>query len=467
MNTAVIQIALMGWVPIVCVMFALMPARRAMLASFLIAWLFLPVASIPISGLPDITKMNMTCLGILLGVLIFDTNTLLQYKPRWIDLPILIYLVVPLPTNILNGLGAYDGFSSMLTQIATWGLPYFIGRLYITSPQAIRELMMAIMIGGLIYTPLCLYEVRMSPQLHAKLYGYTPNFFAANIRFGGFRPVVFMQSGLAVGLYMVAATLCAIGLYVSGLQKRFWGMPVWLIAVILLLVTILCKALGAVILMYFTLLGLAAWRWGRKRFVMAVIIAIPPLYITTRTMGVFSGQSLVNLSYKISPDRAQSLGFRFENEDLLIAKAKIRPILGWGGWGRNLIHNDDGKQVSIIDGMWIIAFGVNGIVGVTSLYAMLLLPLAMILRQRPPPAMTKTMLSVYTMGAIVSIYAIDCLLNAMVNPLFVLAAGSLASLSAVRFSAISTPKLSPMTSRSIPRPTKQAPPIGASLDQPQ
>jgi len=32
--------------------------------------------------------------------------------------------------NEINGSGVYDGLSVMLSQIVTWGLPYFIGRVY-------------------------------------------------------------------------------------------------------------------------------------------------------------------------------------------------------------------------------------------------------------------------------------------------------------------------------------------------
>ena len=57
-------------------------------------------------------------------------------------------------------------------------------------------------LGGLIYVPLCLFEVRMSPQLHNMVYGFAQHSFGQTVRGGGWRPMVFMQHGLAVGLFM-------------------------------------------------------------------------------------------------------------------------------------------------------------------------------------------------------------------------------------------------------------------------
>ena len=36
-------ISMFGWIPVVLVLFAILPARRAVIFSFLFAWLFLPM----------------------------------------------------------------------------------------------------------------------------------------------------------------------------------------------------------------------------------------------------------------------------------------------------------------------------------------------------------------------------------------------------------------------------------------
>ena len=45
-----------GWIPAVLALFALFPPRRAVIISFLIAWLFLPMASFKLGGLPDYAR---------------------------------------------------------------------------------------------------------------------------------------------------------------------------------------------------------------------------------------------------------------------------------------------------------------------------------------------------------------------------------------------------------------------------
>ncbi len=89
----------------VLVLFAVMPPRRAVIASFVGAWLFLPLVGYALPGLPDYTKMSATCYGVLLGMLLFDGARLFQFRPSWIDLPIVVWCLVPLASSISNGLG--------------------------------------------------------------------------------------------------------------------------------------------------------------------------------------------------------------------------------------------------------------------------------------------------------------------------------------------------------------------------
>ena len=48
----------------------------AVIAAFLIAWLFLPMAGFRLAGLPDYTKMSATTLGVLMGAALFDADRL-------------------------------------------------------------------------------------------------------------------------------------------------------------------------------------------------------------------------------------------------------------------------------------------------------------------------------------------------------------------------------------------------------
>ena len=63
---------------------------------------------------------------------------------------------------------------------------------------------------------------------------------------------------------------------------------------------------------------------------------------------------------KISRDAAYKT--RIINENLLMAKAFQRPILGWGGYSRNFVADATGRLITIADGYWIITLGTLGLV---------------------------------------------------------------------------------------------------------
>jgi hypothetical protein len=51
-----------------------------------------------------------------------------------------------------------------------------------------------------------------------------------------------------------------------------------------------------------------------------------------------------------------------------------RPFLGWGGYGRNRIFDEEGRDVSVTDGLWIILLGELGAVGFVGVFGLGLVP---------------------------------------------------------------------------------------------
>lgn len=417
-----------GWIPVVLFIFATLPPRRAVIASFLIAWLFLPLASYSISGLPDYTKMSATCAGVLMATVLFDPARFLSFRLHWADLPVLAWCCVPMMSSLSNGLGPYDGFSATLGQTVKWGFPYFIGRLYFSDWNGLKELAIGIFIGGLVYVPLCLWEIRMSPQLHYQLYGFRVGGFHETYRFGGWRPLVFMYTGLMVSMWMVAASLTGFWLWWSRtLPRRVNGIPtLWLVAA-LLITTVLCKSLGALALLCVGIGALVATKWTRSRIWVAGLLVIPVLYMTARTAGDWSADELVNAAAMISEDRAASLETRLTMEDRLTEKALRQPVFGWGGWGRNRVYDTrSGVDITITDGLWVLALGVNGVVGLAALTGAQLMPIVLLLRRIPARLWSQPMVAAApVLALLLALYAIDNLMNAMVNPIYMLVAGGL------------------------------------------
>jgi tetratricopeptide (TPR) repeat protein len=418
-------IALIGMVPFALFLFTLMPAPRAVVTSAIGAWLFLPATGIRLPGIPDYGKATAAVAGILLGTLVFEPNRLMAFRLRWFDLPMLLWSLCPFASSISNELGIYDGLSATLVQTTTWFLPYFIGRLYFTDAESLRELVLGMIVGGLCLIPLCIFEIKMSPQLQQKLYGFGA---WEGTRYGGYRPRVFFSSSLELGLWMNAVTLVAWWLWRTGQLKRLGGLGSPAVVTALLITSIACKTTTAILL--FSAGAAALWiSWRTKtKWALCGLLAIAPIYYVVRITDTWSGKQAVELArLLINNERAQSLGYRLDNEDLLIAKALQRPYFGQGGWGRNLVYEPDtDRQLSIIDGMWVIALGVTGCVGLVLMATAMLLPGVLFLKRFPVAQWDHPSLAAaVAVAVIVDLYMLDGLFNGMINVVYVIAAGGL------------------------------------------
>ncbi|HYE01905.1 MAG TPA: hypothetical protein VD963_01590 [Phycisphaerales bacterium] len=462
---------LVAWIPVVALLFAVLPARRAVLAAMLGAWLFLPMGGFDISGLPDYTKMNATSYALLLCVLAFDFGRVMRFRPAPIDLPMAAWCAVPALSALDNGHGAYEAASAVFAQIVTWAIPYFVGRLYFRTPGELRELAVAIVIGGLLYVPLCLLELWISPQLHRLLYGAHQHSFAQSYRVGllsTWRPMVFMQHGLMVAAWMMSAAVIAAWLWSTGAARRVLGSPVGLVAGVLLVVAVLCKSVGAIALLLVGLACLVAVRYLRLGVVLACLAVAPLGYIWLRGPVGWDGAPLVDAAALVAGgDRAQSLGFRLHNENMLYARAMQRPLLGWGRMGENRVRGDELEDVSTTDGMWIIAVGVNGVVGLAALYWWLLTPPLLVLwRLRRVPLTWPQRGPIYGLVTVLLLFAADTIPNSMVNPVFVLIAGGLGSIGVVLRAAVrARPGLAVPAPRLVPAgPDRGEPALGRLAD---
>lgn len=426
-------IAIYGWIPFVLYLFKRIPAQRAVVISFVGAWLFLPQAQIVLPGIPDLTKMSATCYGILLATIIFDIKRISSFKFSWVDIPALVFCLCPIASSLTNGLGIYDGFSSVLSQVVTWGIPYFLGRIYLSNLEGARSLATGIFVGGLAYIPFCLFEVRMSPQLHSNLYGFRAHAdFSQTIRWGGFRPMVFMSHGLAVAAFMMAASLIGLWLWRSRTIKSVQTVPMTWLVPALLVTFFLCKSTGA----YFLLIlgaGLLYFCWQIRSAVpilALVAVLLTYLFISSQTEAYITDQIVEGLSGILPAERVQSLEFRFNNEEILADIARQKPLFGWGGWGRALVHDEEGVLQTVPDSLWIIEYGEKGIVGLVSMLALFLIPPVAILAWRCPPRlwMKPDYAPLAALAMTVLMYMMDCMLNAMLNPIYILACGGLSGL---------------------------------------
>ncbi|MEG4446623.1 O-antigen ligase domain-containing protein [Microcoleus sp. F6_B4] len=426
---ALIPLAMFGFIPVVFYLFVRYPAQRAVIISFVAAWLFLPQASYPIPSLPPYTKISAACYGILLGTLIYDTARLTSFKPGWLDVPIVVYCLCPIVSQVSNG---GSPISPTINQIVTWGLPYFLGRLYVGNLEGLRQLAIGIFAGGLAYIPFTLVEGVRGPILHQMIYGVNAfEDWGQARRLGGWRPVVFMQHGLMVGLWMMTAALIAIWLWQTGTLKKFMGRNIKILAIILTIAFFLCRSTGAYSLFGMALIVLFCAKIFRTSLPLLLIIGYIVFYLYIAASGQFSSKDVIGFINQVfGEERAASLKFRFDNEETLGEKARQRFMFGWGDSGGNRVYNEYGEDISVTDSLWIIAFGINGAVGLVSLFSSLLLPV-IVFSLFKYPARTWSNPKVApaaTLGVALTMYVFDCVLNAMTNPIFALIAGGISGL---------------------------------------
>jgi len=271
--------------------------------------------------------------------------------------------------EILPSLTYYDGLSDTVNQLLII-TPFFIGRQFFRTYEHQLLMFKILVMAGLFYSIPMLFEVRMSPQLHTWLYDYFPHSFGQQKRFGGFRPVVFMGHGLLVAFFVALVLLSSVAIWKA--QEKIRNFSPKVVSYYLLIVLVLCKSIAPLlygVFAFFTLKNISS-KVQHKIAVSLVCLAI--LYPLLSISNIFPHQKLVDIAALISPERAQSLEFRFDNENILLDHAKERFFFGWGGWGRNRVYDDvTGKDLSVTDGGWIITLGKFGFFGFIAVFGLL------------------------------------------------------------------------------------------------
>ena len=429
------RVALVGYIPLVILMFAMMPARKAFLTAMIGGWLFLPVGYIKLHGLPELSKLTSASYGCILGAFLFDWQRIASFRLKWYDLPMVVWCLVPFVTSVLNttpyliypGLDAYEGGSAVMDRLVVFGVPYALGRIYFRDWESFKELGIGILMGGLIYVPLCLIEIRVSPQLHRMIYGVAIGDFSQSKRMGGYRPMVFLSHGLSVGMWMTSASLVGVWMWQCKTIKSVWGIPMAVCMPILLVTTLLCKSTAALGFLAAGLGILYSIKYLKTPLFLLVVMAAAPTYMYVRASGQWDGKSAVELATSIFGEaRAQSLNTRISAENRLAEHAMEQPYFGWGRFNRNRVYGTDGKDIAPTDGMWIIALGVSGVVGLVSLTLFIMLVPILVWVRCPLKFWSHPGVApAAAMAVLLSTYMLDNILNALPDPIFIVAIGGL------------------------------------------
>lgn len=433
--TLLVPVMLFGWIPLTILFFLVMRPRTAVLCSVIGSFLFLPMATYDLPGIPAYSKTTAAALGLILGGLISDQRGEVSFRWRAYDLPMAVWCFIsPLASSVVNELGLYDGLSGVVTTFLNWGIFYWAGRKYFNDCLALRDLSIGMIIGGLIYIPLCLFELRMSPQLSNIFYGFFPHIFSQHVRYGGYRPIVFMQHGLMVALWMAQISIVTYWLWRNKIIRHIKGMPIALLALMLIVTAIFCKSVNG---WTFLLVGIVCcfyFKMCRSVKLFQWILLLIPIYITLRVIGVLSAETIIEkASLFIDAERLESLSARLMQEDLFSAKAMQQPFFGWGLLSRGWPVSETSRVgVDVVDALWTLVLSVRGLVGLISVYLAMLLGPWLVYRQYHIVKINghgyeTCLVDAVVLSLVVIFFMIDALMNGMVSPVYILCSGALVS----------------------------------------
>ena len=438
-----------GWPVVAAVLFILLPLEAAASWSLLCGYFLLPSGfKVDLPLLPPIDKSSITILSTL--VLCLAKGSPRPHHSPGIFLPLAAaaYVLAPVGAAFGNsyelhignlslpGFYLLDGVKGAADNLVTVSALY-LGLRFLSTGAGQRAILKTLTVIVILYSLPMLFELRFSPQLHRLVYGYAPSNFIQQVRWGGYRPTVFLDQGLQLALLVTMALIAACTL--ARCRIKSFRLPASLAATYLVPELMLCKTLGAAI--YAAVLApLAIFaRPSTSIKVASVIMLLVCAYPAVRTQQLVPVDRILGAAKNVSQDRADSLATRLQNETILMQKANEKPLFGWGGWGRNRVYNAEfSKDVTITDGGWIILFGAYGWFGYLGLFGMFAIPVLRLNRSVKQLAREDALIAA-GLALMLAANIADMLPNANLMPLTFLIAGSIARrASATRASRTST-----------------------------
>jgi len=413
-----------------------MTVGKATLWTILGAYLILPpVVAVDFPLIPPLDKSTIPNISALIGCW-FIKGKRIQFLPkskvaRWL---IIIFILSPFITVLLNpdpiiagstflkGMEYYDALSAVIRQIL-FMLPFAFGFTFFRTERDLENILKVCVISGLIYSLPMLLEIRLSPQLNRWVYGFHPGDFIQNVRQGGFRPVVFIGHGLAVAYFIMTALVSAVTLH--RIRLNVLQMSARNVVMFLGVMLILCKSVGSVIYAAIILSAIYFAKPTRQVKVACFLVMLAVSYPILRVAELVPIYEMVEVAESISEDRAQSLNFRFRNEEMLLSKAMQRSFFGWGSWGRNRVYDHRGKDISVTDGRWVITLGIFGLFGYIAEFGLLALPVFRCARVMRKIDSRRGRIVLSALVLLLAINMVDLLPNSTITPFSWLLAGTL------------------------------------------
>ncbi len=354
------------WPLVCCIFYLKFNNVKATFLSVVGGLLFLPVGiGLDLPLIPMIDKYTASYIGVVLGMLLIKKERF-QFLGINSKIRILIAFLIFIPilnfvfnTNPIfdgeiwkKGMTFYDAVTGSI-KVYIDVFPLIIGMNIFKNEESFIAFFKMLITSLVIYMPLVLFEVRMSPQLHNFVYGYFPHAFEQQVRGDGFRAVVFIGHGLlTANLYLVGVIslmiLMKLKQYIIDIKVSYSILAVFIFTLILL------KSMSALFLFFLSLFILYLPNNLRKlslRLIVLFVLIYPLLYYFQWVTASGLGDSLAGV---IPDERLQSFLYRIRNDERVINFLEGKFLIGNGMFGRGRLFD------SILDGTWIIVVSTFG-----------------------------------------------------------------------------------------------------------
>jgi hypothetical protein len=407
--------------------------------SLLISEMFLPpLYSLPLSSPTWLDKRTIPAISTFLVASFVARTSMRRSRPfRGVELIYVVLFVASFMTmwtnrdplqygpTLVQGEVFNDFTSDVMRTVAASWMTFHVGRALFKTSRDLVSLCRLLALAAVIYSFPCLFEIRFSPVLLAKVYGYFANpMFQMSIRWGGYRPNAFFDNGLQLTMFMLVCLIAALGL--TRARKRLGVLPKTGLCVYLFVVLVLCKSTGAIVyaIIIVPLMTMASPRAALK--VCVVVTSFFVLYPLLRFANVIPTKEIGDYITSLSAERGQSLSFRFDMEQGMLDLTRLRPLFGWGGYGRNMVWDlRSGRATTIVDGMVIATLSSRGLVGFFAYFGPFVISVlrACRLNKRIKDRSSRMMLTALTLAC--SVILFDLIINATTPPIFILLFGAL------------------------------------------
>jgi O-antigen ligase len=309
---------------------------------------------------------------------------------------------------------------------AAWGAPWLIGRVYFCGDNGGRRLMMAIVAGLVVITPIALLEGVLRPRVYGWVYEAHPFRSDGEQRYIGFRPLAFFENGNQYGIWVAVTALAAIWLWQSTPKSPARG-RLAAVALLGVAVALMSQSVGAIVLLFAGLALSSIIGRPIKRWVLPLIILMFALAGTLYLSGVIPLRAIADHSnigrQMIDIVRATGRGsftWRIARDQRALPLIAAHPVIGtarWDWWRQN-----GERPWNLV----LLIIGQFGLVGILLVLSSLLTPALRALTTYWDPSAWKLQPEL-PLAIMVLMAVADAMLNSFFFYPAILAAGALGS----------------------------------------